>query len=261
MPILIGETYIEWRHIFVLCLFVGIAICTKIHDNKYMVGIYYGIILNIVFSQPPCKQTLCNKVLLDDDGFGYVDNFLTPKQLSTYKKKFVKKYHSNTIFLGNPNTWGYQDEETAELVDYLHKKIQHRYKKKLYIDYAFLRVYNDEAINPFENFHLDSHHYGMNVTQIRTILNLHDQSNGMFSYKSKCCRRKTKTIKTKENTLILIQANKLLHKYKFKKGSRCVLVVDFVDSKWKGLYGTFWGTFDFVWDRIQKMITTVKNPS
>ena len=106
MPILIGETYIEWRHIFVLCLFVGIAICTKIHDNKYMVGIYYGIILNIVFSQPPCKQTLCNKVLLDDDGFGYVDNFLPPKQLSTYKKKFVKKYHSNTIFLGNPNTWG-----------------------------------------------------------------------------------------------------------------------------------------------------------
>jgi hypothetical protein len=256
MALKVFETYLEWRHLFALLLLSLIGYLFNIHKYKYVFVVYIILVLWVVLYQPPCKQNLCKQVFLDDDGFGYKDNFLTNYEFKKYQDKFVKKYNSNTIFLGNPNTWGYQDEETKILIENFKKKIEKIYGKKLYINYAFLRVYNPNAINPFENYHLDSLHYNYNVTQIRALLNLQDKSNGTFSYKSKCCNNDEQSIKTKENTVVLIQANKLLHKYKFKNGYRCVLVVDLVDSKEKGIHGYFWGAFDFVWDRIQKALTS-----
>ena len=255
MAIKISEFYLEWRHVFAFIILLTIGYFLNIFKNKYMLAIYIFFILLIILYQPRCGQHMCKTDFLDDDGFGYVEDFLSDKEFNKYKKKFVKKYNSNTIFIGNPNTWGYQDKETKQLVEHLQKKIEKLYKKKLYINYAFLRVYNEGAVNPFENYHLDSLHYNYNVVQIRTILNLNDNSNGTFSYKSKCCNKGENKIQTKENTLVLIQANKLLHKYRFKNGNRCVLVIDFMDSKTKGVHGYFWTAFDFVWDRIQKFIT------
>ena len=253
---MISKTYIVWRHLFALSILLLLGYLCGIFKNKYIFFLYIFTILWIVFYQPGCKQHPCNSSFLNDDGFGYIKDFLTKGELTKYKKKFVKKYDSNTIFLGNPNTWGYLDEETKLLIENIKHKIEKVYNKKLFINYAFLRYYNPRAINPFENFHLDSLHFNYNVIQIRTIVNLFDESDGTFSYKSKCCNNNTKSIPTNENTLVLIQANKLLHKYKFKKGHRCVLIIDFIDSKSKGIHGYFWSGFDFCWDRIQKIITS-----
>ena len=258
MPIKVKvlNTYLEWRHLVAFLIFFVIGYVVKIYKNKYLLTIYFIFILWILFYQSPCNQTLCKDIFLDDDGFGYKDKFLSNYEFKKYQDKFLKKYDSNTIFLGNPNTWGYKDKETKILIENLKKKIEKLHGKKLYINYAFLRVYNENSLNPFEEYHLDSLHYNYNVTQIRTILNLKDNTNGTFSYKSKCCNNDEQTIKTKENTIVLIQANKLLHKYKFNGGYRCVLVIDFIDSKEKGIYGLYWLTFDYVWDRIQKYITS-----
>ena len=87
-------------------------------------------------------------------------------------------------------------------------------------------------------------------------LNLYDRSNGTFTYESRCCNKGTIEKSTKENTLSIIQANKLKHSYRYTGGERIVLVVDLVTSKRKGLHGIVWGTFDFFWDRIQKFITS-----
>ena len=256
MPIKLFNTYLEWRHLFALSILLILGYFLNIFYNQYIFAFYIIFIFWIVFHQPGCKQHLCNKTFINDDGFGYVDNFLNKNELDKYKQKFIKKYDSNTIFLGNPNTWGYLDEDTQILVENIKHKVEKLYNKTLFINYAFLRFYNPNAVNPFENFHLDSLHFNYDVIQIRSIVNLFDESDGTFSYKSKCCDNSTKNIPTKENTLVLIQANKLLHKYKFNKGYRCVLVIDFVDSKSKGIHGYFWSSFDFCWDRIQKFITS-----
>jgi hypothetical protein len=129
------------------------------------------------------------------------------------------------------------------------------------VDYAFLRYYNGKAPNPFEFYHLDSKHYDYNTTQIRAVINLYDKSvEGEFCYKSKCCEDgKIYCNNTKPNTLTLIQANKLIHKYEYKGGERLIYVIDFTTSYKRGLYGSVWGGWDFVWDRIQKFATSFNN--
>jgi hypothetical protein len=167
-----------------------------------------------------------------------------------------KMYPNNTILLGNPSYGGYKDAQTEEIIKYITEKVSNKYGRKLYVDYSFLRYYNGTSMNPFENFHYDSSHYDSDVIQIRALFNIYDRSDGYFTYVSECCKNGTRTFKTEENTMALIQANKLRHKYNYVKGERLVLVIDFVTSYRRGVYGSVWGTWDYIWDRMQKILTS-----
>lgn len=259
LPKKIGNIYLELRHIIAGFILFIIGLFIWRFSNSAALLIYTILALIVLLYQPGCpKDRKCKGEFLDKNGFGIIYNFLSPSEFKKYQTKFVKDYDNNTIFLGNPNTWGYKDKETQELIENIQRKIEKGMNKKLNINYCFIRYYEEGSFNPFEAFHLDSLHYNLNVEQIRALINLSDQSDGYFSYNSKCCEKKNIKFKTKENSLVLIQANKLLHKYEYIRGKRCVLVIDFIDSKKKGPYGYFWGTWDYCWDRIQKRLTTKK---
>ena len=54
----------------------------------------------------------------------------------------------------------------------------------------------------------------------------------------------------KKNTLIGIEANELLHKVKIENGERLVLMVDVVNNNKRGICGTFFYTWDYIWLNI-----------
>jgi hypothetical protein len=211
----------------------------------------------------PCKERNCTSVF-NDSGFGYVDKFLHRHEFNSIKRRYVKDaypmYPDNTFLLGNERkkTIGHDDSKIVALIK---EKVEKIVGVPLYVDYAFLRYYNGKAPNPFEFFHLDSKHYDHDTTQIRCVVNLYDETEqGVFSYKCMCCNQgKIFSIKTKVNTLTLIQANKLIHKYEYKGGERLIYVIDFTTSYKRGLYGSVWGLWDFFWDRIQKKLTSFHN--
>lgn len=221
------------------------------------------IILWLYLYRDPCKERNCIKSF-NDDGFGYIDNFLSNDDFLYMKNKYVKKnfpmYNTNTTILGNGQKNNFTKED-LEIVNNIKAKIEIVVGKPLYIDYAFLRYYNGKAPNPFEFFHYDSKHFDYNTTQIRSVINLYDKSiEGEFCYKSKCCEKgKIYCNHTTPNTLTLIQANKLVHKYEYKGGERLIFVIDFTTSYNRGLYGSVWGGWDYVWDRMQKFMTSFNN--
>lgn len=210
----------------------------------------------------PCGERECKNPNFTDDGFGRIDNFLSQDDFDRIRDHFVKSsspmYNTNTIILGNPRGKTLTNVDNLEIVNFFTEKVEKLIGKKLYVDYAFLRYYDGKAVNPFEFYHLDSKHYNHKSTQIRALFNIYDKSEeGTFCYKSKCCENgKEYCMRTQENTLTFIQANKLVHKYEYKGGERLVFVIDFTTSYERGLYGSVWGFWDFVWDRIQKSVTS-----
>jgi hypothetical protein len=210
-----------------------------------------------------CHQRKCD-AMFNNDGFSYIDNFLPTKEFDYIKKTYVKEtfpmYPDNTYIIGNEQKKTFQEEDHA-IVKMVKEKVEKIVQEPLFVDYAFLRYYNGKAPNPFEFFHLDSKHFDHDVIQIRTVINLYDKSvNGTFCYKSKCCAKgKTFCNQTKPNSLTLIQANKLRHKFEYSGGERLIYVIDFTTSYKRGLYGSVWGSWDYIWDRMQKWLTSFHN--
>jgi len=209
----------------------------------------------------PCEQRSCDAVF-SDDGFAYVEDFLPTYEFEQLAQRYVKEsqypmYPDNTMILGNGQKKNFKPEDKI-LLDQVQQKIETIVGQPLFVDYAFLRYYNGKAPNPFEFMHLDSKHYDSDTTQIRAVINLYDKSiEGEFCYESRCCNKGALYCNhTKPNTLTLIQANKLHHKYEYKGGERLIYVIDFTTSYKRGFYGSVWGSWDFVWDRIQKWITS-----
>jgi hypothetical protein len=221
------------------------------HITTAIVLVIAWLLYHINFSNPTCGQHVCNGAFLDDDGFGFRKNFLSQSEFGAIQDEFVrgrtpgKMYPNNTTFVSD-----------SPFVRLLIDKVSEAYGKEMHLDYAFLRYYDGKALNPFENMHFDSLHYNHDVVQVRALLNVYDRSKGHFSYESRCCDRGQVTLKTEENTLTLIQANKLKHKYKYQSGERLVFVVDMVTSKHRGVYGSVWAAWDYIWDRLQKLATT-----
>jgi len=248
--------------IIVLLVFL-ILKTLQIKNNFLLTTILVLVLLHVNLSQPACGQHMCNGAFLNDDGFGYYKNYFPEDVFKLLQSEYVNKntpkgkmYPNNTTFLGNPKRGGYIDTNTEKIIEYIRNRLSESYGQTLYVDYAFLRYYNGSSLNPFENFHYDSSHYDSDVVQIRSLFNIYDKSDGTFTYESECCNNGTKTFYTEENTLALIQANKLRHKYNYIKGERLVLVVDLVSSYKRGIYGNVWGTWDYIWDRIQKSLTS-----
>lgn len=247
-----------------------LLVCFKLYKlilKKYIhaylfVAMVTTLLLYLNLTRPSCDQHLCNNVILDDDGYGYSEVLFTKRELDRMRAHYVDEtksgymYPDNTKILGNPRRGGYSDSNTERIVNMIKNKIQKEYKRPLFVDYAFLRYYNGRSFNPFEYYHYDSSHYNTDVVQIRVLINLYDRSDGYFSYISKCCKRGEIKKKTREGSVSIIQANKLKHNYRYDNGERLVLVVDLVTSYDRGVYGSVWGTWDYVWDRVQKLITS-----
>ena len=115
----------------------------------------------------------------------------------------------------------------------------------------WLRYYNsDKYINPFENWHYDRKRYSYNTKQYRIVINLFDNSKSNFCYTLKCLNNKEECIITKKNTLVLIEANETYHQLKLENGERLVLMVDVVNNSKKGICGTFFSIWDYIWLNI-----------
>ena len=115
----------------------------------------------------------------------------------------------------------------------------------------WLRYYDsDKYINPFENWHYDMKRYSYNTKQYRIIINLFDNSTSKFYYTLKCLNNKEQYIMTQKNTLVAIEANEALHKVKIENGERLVLMVDVVNNSKRGICGTFFSIWDYIWLNI-----------
>lgn len=105
-------------------------------------------------------------------------------------------------------------------------------------------------MNPFENWHYDRKRYSYDSKQYRIVINLYDNSTSEFCYTLKCLNNKEECITTKKNTLIAIEANELHHKVKIENGERLVLMVDVVNNSTRGICGTFFSIWDYIWLKI-----------
>jgi hypothetical protein len=115
----------------------------------------------------------------------------------------------------------------------------------------WLRYYNsDKYENPYENWHYDRKRYNYHSTQYRMVINLYDNSTSAFCYTLKCADNKEKCIPTQKNTLIAIEANESYHKVKIEKGERLVLMADVVNDSNRGICGTFFSIWDYIWLKI-----------
>ena len=219
-----------------------------------------GLVAWLYLFQDSCQQRTCDATF-NDDGFAHVSDFLSGDEFKILQDRYVKPrypmYLDNTFILGNERR-GTLVQEDRQIVHQIKERVERMVGQPLFVDYAFLRYYNGKSANPFEFYHVDSKHYDYDVTQIRSVVNVYDASvDGTFCYKSQCCNPGALVCnKTLPNSLVLIQANHLRHKFEYSGGERLIFVIDFTTSYKRGIYGSVWGSWDFVWDRIQKWLTS-----
>ena len=84
--------------------------------------------------------------------------------------------------------------------------------------------------------------------QYRVVYCIHNDSDANFTAIQPHCNENT-VIPTKENSLIIIEAENLLHKVKFRNGTRLMLMADYTTSHTRGIHGSLVYIWDYVWFR------------
>ena len=132
-----------------------------------------------------------------------MDNFLPIGEHLKYKEKFVKKYKTNSINIDTNDTF----MVSPQFVSYMSKTTGYtlqpveRHKGVV----SWLRYYNENVWNPFENWHLDMKRHRCKDRQFRAVYCISCDADAFFSAK---VDGEILNIKTKENSLILIEAEK-----------------------------------------------------
>ena len=222
------------------------------NKTKYLI-ILTCLIIFIYFNwtcRPPIPENRAKNPYegLTRNGLFIVDNFLPFSEHLKYKKQFVKKYTSNSInidindtFMGSPKFVSYMSKTTG----YDLKPVE---RQKGIV--SWLRYYSENVWNPFENWHLDMKRHRCNDRQFRAVYCIACDADAYFSAQTD---DGIINIKTKENSLIIIEAENLLHKVVFKGGERLMMMTDFATSDKRGIHGSLVYLWDFVWWYIQKL--------
>ena len=151
---------------------------------------------------------------------------------------YMKQNNINTLFFRN-------DEIMDDIISEVNKKLNSNFKKsdrKLW-----LRYYNSESKNPYEEYHYDRQRYCRSSRQIRVVIVLHDESNSNFCYKLRCNENEEICVPSHVGNWTIVYANKLLHAAKVKQGERLVLMADLVDDTTRGACGLFFSIWDYIW--------------
>lgn len=208
----------------------------------YFAFIILCLILYLIFQSCQTRKKCKNK---DDNGMiiktvdldhNFIDFFIN-KELTTIRNSTM-----NTKFI---------DDE--KMVDYLKKEITKTLGPEFFIADRglWLRYYNsDKYANPYETWHYDRKRYTYHSKQYRIVINLYDNSTSKFCYTLKCTENQEKCIPTQKNTLLAIEANESYHKVKIEKGERLVLMADVVNDSSRGICGTFFSIWDYIWLKI-----------
>ena len=200
------------------------------------------LILYLIFQSCQTKKKCKNK---DDNGmiiktidlnYDFMDSFIN-KELT-----IIRNSTMNTKFI---------DDE--KIVQFLKKEIKKTLGPEFFIAERglWLRYYNsDKYSNPYETWHYDRKRYTYHSTQYRLVINLYDNSTSEFCYTLKCADNEEKCIATQKNTLLAIEANESYHKVKVENGERLVLMADVVNDSTRGICGTFFSIWDYIWLKI-----------
>ena len=186
------------------------------------------------------------------DGLFYKENLLPYYEHKKLKDKYYKKYDTNTIeidvndtFLNNKNFINYLRKITKQPTLQLVNKNDKRQ--------AWLRYYDNNIKNLYELFHVDGKRYNCNAFQYRVVYCIYNKSDASFITKKNNC--KEIELPTKENSLVIIEAENLVHRVNFNKGCRLMLMADYTTDLNRGIHGNLVYVWDNIWFKLQKIIS------
>ena len=166
---------------------------------------------------------------------------------------FMDSFINKELMIIRNSTMNTKFIDDEKIVHFLKKEITKTLGSEFFIAERglWLRYYNsDKYANPYETWHYDRKRYTYNSTQYRIVINLYDNSTSEFCYTLKCADNKEKCINTQKNTLLAIEANEAYHKVKVENGERLVLMADVVNDSARGICGTFFSIWDYIWLKI-----------
>ena len=201
------------------------------------------------------KNRSCNfKNEITKNGLFYQENIFTDEYHNELKNKYLKNYNTNTIEIDINDTFLNKDY----FLNYLRKitkqpnlKLVNKNDKRQ----AWLRYFNTNIKNFYEYFHIDRKRYNCNAFQYRVVYCIHNDSDASFISLQPDC--KDIEIPTKENCLVIIEAENLVHRVKFNKGTRLMLMADYTTDLNRGIHGNLTFIWDSLWFKIQKFLTKI----
>lgn len=201
---------------------------------KIFILVFLLIIIIILFCIRPFK---CSK---QDEGIFVFKNKPMFENLTSNALSYMKKNNINTLFFDDDNIMN-------TIITQVNSRLNTNFKKS---DRSlWMRYYNSESKNPYEEYHYDRQRYCRLSKQVRIVIVLHDDSDSNFCYKLRCNMNKEVCIPSKVGNWSIIYANKLLHAAKVRQGERLVLMADLVDNSTRGVCGTFFSIWDYIWLR------------
>ena len=242
---------IEYIFLFICCFFI------------------FFIILPLFLYKPktePSRLTTCllnhTSNIIRGDGFVLVNNILDEscrqKLVHMYLEESRRKKRLNEDY----DLDLYRDERfRKELAQFVGKSLYPAHR--LDLQRCWFRYYF-EGMNAqyYENLHHDIKRYHSGVKQYRLVISLYDTSDTIFTVEG------YGDFAFKQNMGIFIEADNCLHKIKFTKGERFVLIMDFItedcDSLYdhyqcRGVYGYFNWVRDSIWRNISSTYYNVVN--
>jgi len=85
----------------------------------------------------------------------------------------------------------------------------------------------------YENYHHDIKRYDSNIKQYRLVISLYDTSDAIFSIKN------YGDFPFTQNMGVFLEADNCLHRVKFTKGERFLLIMDFTTKNCDSLYHNY----------------------
>ena len=217
----------------------------------FLVVLYNGWVCRYDFGS---ENRSCDKTnSLTKDGIHYKTNFLDYEDHQNLKNKLVKDYNVNTVLLNKDD----YPEIYNKIITYCKYVTKSELQPVCKSDerQMWIRYYDENVTNPYEAFHIDRKRYKCDAKQYRAVYCIYSNSDGKFIANEHECKIGTTEIPTQENSLMIIEAENLIHSLHLTSGRRIMLMCDFTSSVERGLHGTLVWIWDMLWMNIQKIIT------
>jgi len=189
-------------------------------------------------------------------GFTIVNNILSEKCRTTLVNSFLKEARDNKNLNEDKNLQFYSNEK---FLDKLSKLVG----EKLYpvnsldLQRCWLRYYFEGMkAQYYENYHNDIKRYNSTMKQYRLIIPVYDNSDSKFTIDN------YGEFPFRQNMGVFLEADNCLHKVKFTKGERLLLIMDFTTKDCDSLYNHYKcrgakGYYNWIKDVIWRNLSSV----